>query len=390
MGSAGLAGASIVTSFRGVGGRAYLALTAKRAYGMRHGGRAVPIEEPSPIRVLPELTLAADGTGERLVHDTELLAGLKPTTDVLLYGKGHSHRGPVPSLTAALRVGPTAKSVQVWGDRRICLGRAGAVEFSPPEPFTTMPLTWERAYGGRDTYAESKEEQYPDTGLSYPDGRRPTLGALSYPRNPHGCGFVLDMDLDRERLAGAPVPNLDDASDPVRPNRVICPEYKAWIDCPVATCFEAIDVLTFPRALFLLPAGFKPPTRPIQELTSGVISFDDLRRMSAYDPAPHPRALNCAPAGLATHRLYGGERVQLWNLHRDRELLEVDLAGDRPRLTIEPPGVAPREMDALLQTVLIEPELDRVTLTWAGAIEVATAYPKELTDAMRHTVVWSR
>ncbi len=50
----------------------------------------------------------------------------------------------------------------------------------------------------------------------------------------------------------------------------------------------------------------------------------------------------------------------------------------------------PREMEPLLQTVLFEPEADRVTLTWAGAIEVAAVYPDEMTSTMRHGVVWSR
>ncbi|APR87639.1 putative exported protein [Minicystis rosea] len=324
-----------------------------------------------------------------MLHDTEMIAGIKPVTDVLLLGSARSHRGPVRALTAALRVGPTAKSVQVWGDRELRLERRAALEFSAPEPFTVMPLTWEHAYGGEDTYAESMEPKVPDTGLhAISEGLEPTLGSLSYPRNPHGRGFF--MDLDRERLAGAPVPNLDDPSDPVSPDRMLVRDYLDWIDCPVATCFEPIDLFTFPRALFFVPADFNKPARPIHELTMGALAPADLARMDGFDASIHPRSFNCAPAGLATHRLYGAERVQLWNLHPERELFEFDLAGDRPRLVIEPPGVRPREVEPLLQTVLIEPDLDRVTLTWAGAIEVAAVYPHEMTDVMRHAVVFGR
>jgi hypothetical protein len=99
---------------------------------------------------------------------------------------------------------------------------------------------------------------------------------------------------------------------------------------------------------------------------------------------------NCAPAGLAVCRLEGAERVSLWNTHPNQELLEFDLPGDRPKLLIEPPGVAPRELTPLLQTVLIEPDLDRVTLTWAGVLPVAMPYPQELTASMRHAAVWPR
>jgi hypothetical protein len=40
--------------------------------------------------------------------------------------------------------------------------------------------------------------------------------------------------------------------------------------------------------------------------------------------------------------------------------------------------------------VLLEPEIDRVTLTWAGALPVAAVYPDAMVDEMRHGVVWSR
>jgi len=378
---------SLVSSYLGRDGRCYLGITTKRRYVLRHGSRAEPTSEAAPIHRELEHARAADGAAGPLAHEADLIAGLKPATDVLLRGTAHSHRGPVPALSAALSVGSAAKVVQVWGDRRISLGQGGAPAFSPSERFTAMPLTWERAYGGRDAYAEAKQPYAPAFGRDSPRSAA-NVGALAYPRNAHGCGFFLD--LDRERIEGTAAPNLDDPADPVRPDRMLVSDELDWIDCPVATCFEPIDVFTFPRALFFIPAAFHTPKRPIQEVTSGLLTQTDLARMDRFDGTMHPRAFNCAPAGLANHRLYGGERVKLWNLHRERELFELDLAGDRPRLTVEPPGVGPRDMEPLLQTVLIEPEIDRVTLVWAGAIEVAAVYPAEMTNAMRHSVRWSR
>ena len=379
--------ASLVTSYVGPDGRSYLGITAKRRYVFRHGARAEAMAEAAPIHALFKHMAGPDAEAGPLDHEADLVAGIKPTTDVLLRGSARSHRGPVSALTAALRIGGTAKAVQVWGDRRISLGRSGALGFSVPEPFTSMPLTWERAYGGRDAYAEAKEPAEPEpplTPLRFPVN----LGAIAYPRNAHGRGFFIDVD--RERLAGAPVPNLDDAADPVSPDRMLVSDCLDWIDCPVAACFEPIDVFTFPRALFFLPAEFNAPKRAIHEVTTGHLSHADLARMDTFDGKIHPRSFNCAPAGLASHRLYGGERVQLWNLHRERELFEFDLPGDRPRLVAEPPGVGARDMEPLLQTVFVEPEIDRVTLTWAGAIQVAAVYPEEMTHGMRHGVVWSR
>lgn len=378
---------SLVTSYRGPDSRCYLAVTAKRSYVFRHGQRAEPTSEPSLVRFAPEYASGAGEQEGRLLHDTELIAGIKPATDVLLRGCAYSHRGPVHALTAAIRVGPVAKSVQVWGDRQIRLGAGRALTFTSPAAFVRMPLTWERAFGGRDTYAESKEEVVPDRGIAgLRTGPEPTLGALSYPRNPFGCGFNVDMD--RERLEGAPVPNLDDAADTVRPERLLVRDYLDWVDCPVAACFEPIDLFTFPRALFFIPPDFNEPSRPIQETANGTLSAADLARAQGFDGGIHPRSFNCAPSGLATHRLYGAERVQLWNVHPERELFEFDLAGERPRLVIEPPGVVAREMEPILQTVDIEPEAGRVTLTWKGAIEVAAVYPDEMITSMRHAALW--
>ena len=211
---------------------------------------------------------------------------------------------------------------------------------------------------------------------------------LSYPRNAFGRGFFIDVD--RERIAGTLAPNLEDPADPVRPERMIISDYLDWIDCPVAACFEPIDLFTFPRALFFVPADFNKPSHPVHEVMNGALTAADLELAGVSTGAPHPKSFNCAPAGLSTHRLYGAERVQLWNLHRERELLEFDLPGDPPRLLVEPPGVQARELSALLQTVLIEPELDRVTLTWAGALEVASPYTQESTERMRHAVTWNR
>lgn len=380
---------SIVTSYRGPDSRCYLAITTKRRYVFRHDSRAEPATEPEALRAAPEYAARNGEHQGRLLFDTEFIAGMKPTTDVLLHGSAHSHRGAVPALTAAVRVGPVAKAIQVWGDRQILLASGSAISFSSPEPFTTMPLTWERAFGGHDTYAESKEPVVPDTGLhAVAAGLEPTLGGLSYPRNPHGCGFFIDVD--RHRLEGSRVPNLDDARDPVRPDRLLVRDYLDWIDCPVAACFEPIDLFMFPRALFFVPPDFNRPSRPIHEIASGILAPADLARMDAFDSTIHARSFNSAPAGLATHRLYGGERVQLWNVHPERELFEFDLAGERPRFMIEPPGVSVRELEPVLQTVQIQPEAGRVTLTWMGRIEVAAVYPDDMTDTMRHAVLWSR
>lgn len=381
---------SYLYSYHGLDGRSYLGVLAKRRYVIHHQAATEVAAEQPPVQVEPVYSSVEGEAGAPLVHDTELIAGLKPATDVLLHGSAYSHRGAVSNLTAALRVGPAAKVVQVTGDRRLMLGKDGRLSFSSPDPFTTMELTWARAYGGRDTYVESRTASAPRGGLLQPEdaGSDADLGMLSYPRNAFGRGFFLDVD--RERVAGTLAPNLEDPADPVRADRMIIQDYSSWIDCPVAAGFGPIDLFTFPRALFFMPAEHNRPSRPVHEVTSGALTPADLARADDFVGQPHPRSFNCAVAGLATHRLYGAEHVQLWNMHPERERLEFDLPGDRPRMIVEPPGVQARELSPLLQTVLIEPDLDRVTLTWAGALEVASPYPEEMTARMRHAVIWNR
>ena len=45
-------------------------------------------------------------------------------------------------------------------------------------------------------------------------------------------------------------------------------------------------------------------------------------------------------------------------------------------------GAGSRELSPLLQTVLIEPDDERVTLTWTATLAVAAPYPEEMTRTM--------
>ena len=46
--------------------------------------------------------------------------------------------------------------------------------------------------------------------------------------------------------------------------------------------------------------------------------------------------------------------------------------------------------DLGFRTVLLEPDSDRATLTWAGSLETAMPFPDAMCREMRHRVLWSR
>ncbi len=81
--------------------------------------------------------------------------------------------------------------------------------------------------------------------------------------------------------------------------------------------------------------------------------------------------------------------MSLWNLHPRHELFEIQLPGERPKLLVEPPGCRIYELPPTLQTVYVEPEEARVTLTWAGTLPVAARYPEEMCEVMRKAVQWA-
>ncbi len=365
-----------------------LGVIAKRSYQMCNGSL---VPHPSAV---PTIAVEAQlGTHRRtqqiVIHrDSDHYAFLKPFTDVVLIGSAHAPKEATTSLETALRIGDLVKRVRVDGDRQLRVRQNGDLEATAPEPFTTMPLSWTRAYGGRDEAAEAL--LYPNRAEIAAETNRfsadelSKLGAVSYPRNRLGRGFFIDVD--RARLDGELLPNLMDPDDPVRPNRLLASDPDDWTARPMAGGYEAVDPLTFPRS-FLWGLGPVAVTEGMGELRQGALGAGDLTTMPIF-PRRDPRAFNAAAPGLGIARLKGNEKVTLWHLSARAEVLELGLPAERPQILIEPPGTRTFELDPVLGTVLIEPDEERVTMTWTGALPVAAPYRADQCEEMRHAVVW--
>ena len=96
------------------------------------------------------------------------LAISKPGTDVALIGKARSPRGAVKQLDVSLRAGPLHKVIRVFGNRYWEKTGTGW-KMTEPEPFESMPLVYEFAYGGTDPW--QKPDELPDTDMRNPVGR---------------------------------------------------------------------------------------------------------------------------------------------------------------------------------------------------------------------------
>jgi hypothetical protein len=316
------------------------------------------------------------GVAGATFHPEDLHGFFKPFTDVVLDGSAHAPKGAT-ELATGLCVGNASKRVNVVGDRTLRVKADGSVGASRAERFTRMPLSWARAYGGHDRWADVHFERH-GSGIE-------RFGAFAYPRNREGVGYHLD--LERGRLDGTPLPNLSDPDDPVEVARLLSQGIGDWMDRPAAAGYGRVERSSFPRCLhYRIGVHATRRERALHEQRLGAIAEADL---APERGRPDPRAYQCASLGLGSARLAGNERVSLWNLHPRQELVELDLPGERPRLLIEPPGTRTFELEPRLATVLIEPDEDRVTLTWAGSMPVAAVYPEPMCAEMRHAAIWS-
>lgn len=246
------------------------------------------------------------------------LARTKLTTDVLLIGHAHAPGGvPVTQLDVGLRVGPIAKRLRVTGDR-VWLGGVP----SEPEPFSAMPLVWERAYGGVDPWTR--------------DAPLPQFDV----RNPVGTGFVTEA----AHAEGVRLPNIEYPDQCVR----------TWSDRPE-------------------PAGFGPLCNHWQPRAGFAGTYDEAWRRDRLPLLPmdfDDRHYQCAPVDQQAPRfLVGGEPVALINVWPLGEMLRFEL----PRVilgleTFFSDGQRRRHERPVLHTVIVEPDHSRVALVWHSAL----------------------
>jgi hypothetical protein len=279
----------------------------------RRGGPALWADEQVPIRQADETTGPEPTASVR--HESDVCP-VKPGTDVVLLGHAHAGAQPRTVVDVSLEVGPLRKVVRVSGDR--VWTRAGADWIaSRPVAFQRLPLVYERAFGGVD--------------LADPDPARRGTDQ----RNPAGTGFVLAGRKDR--LEGLRLPNLED------PSRRIT----TWEDRPPVAGFGWVSRAWLPRRRL---GG----------------TFDDAWTRERAPLLPRDfdeRFFNGAPADqVVTPHLAGGEPVRLRQV-TPGELVAFELPRMEFRIELQIDATAETRVPKL-DTVVMEPDLERVTLCW--------------------------
>jgi hypothetical protein len=157
---------------------------ARPTYVVKRGELVPTPDQPWPISAEPTDTPLGKMPGDRPVYSGGV--------DILVGGSVRPRDGlPARRLDVELEVGRTfRRRIAVFGERRWVRGKKGALEIGEPEPFLTMDLRYQRAFGGL-----AKTER----------------GPVAYSPNAGGKGFYLD---EKSALDGE-LPNLED------PNQLI-------------------------------------------------------------------------------------------------------------------------------------------------------------------------
>jgi hypothetical protein len=241
----------------------------------------------------------------------------KQRCDVLLNATAYVPDGrPATRVTVGARIGSWSKSFEVVGDRVWEAGLSG-IGASVATPFVQMPITYDRAFGGTDHRAEDPAEH------------------AAYMLNPVGRGF--HKQLKSEWIDGSPLPNTQQSGQPV-----------SWVDGnyrPMS--FGVIGRHWEPR--------YKYAGTYDQRWLDRVFPFlpDDFDEQY-YQAAPLDQQL---PTPL------GEQQVALLNL-TPAGRHEFVLPHFEAPIHVFPRKGEREDMTARVDTVAIEPDLERVTMTW--------------------------
>jgi hypothetical protein len=167
-------------------GRRHCVVVVKGTFTVAPDGEAKPAEAQAPFVYADEHHGDPGTTSIRYECD---FVPVKPRAEVLVHASATAPGGrPVQELEVAL-VGPGLRKQAIVSGDRVWVEGSRGIEPSSPQPFTTMPLVFERAFGGSD-HSHDRISMH-GTEL----------------RNPVGIGFHLNGAKDT--ILGRPLPNIE-------------------------------------------------------------------------------------------------------------------------------------------------------------------------------------
>lgn len=280
--------------------------------------------EPGDHLALAEEQIAVNPVGECWGKPEESsykyepeVAFIKLSTDVILIGSAYAQNAGSTQVDVGLYVGPLKKTVRVIGDR-FWVKTLGMAFVSPAEPFESIPLIYERAFGGWDrSNSDPKKHSFE-------------------PRNPVGTGFRGKHGKFEEGLR---LPNLEDPRRPIM----------SYDDSPP-------------------PAGFGFTSPNWQPRSNFAGTYDDAwmkERMPLLAKDFDRRFFNAASLGLvAPGYLNGDESVVVENASPEGRI-SFSLPGvPAPQCRVELKGRKDETLETRLDTVVINTDEKLLFLIW--------------------------
>lgn len=309
-------------------------------------GREVARAESRPIQMSDAYYDDGDPLTTTVQYESDL-APYKLATDVVVLGRAVAPGGrPVHALDVSVSIGAVTKALRVTGDRQ-CVFREGATpEITEPVPFTSMPIRYERAYGGRDLVSLH--------GLEF-----------HYPRNYHGTGVAVRNI--PEVVHGLRLPNVEDPADLLTPDRIVLGEPERWNLQPLPQGFGWYHKTWYPRSSFVgaMPQFVDSNTR-MREEALGLVPERQIALARQFKlPSFDARFFRGASIGLSVPYLAGGEPLTLRHL-TDDEVLTFSLPRSAPTIGLNI-GFGMRTLDPVLHTVCVRVDDGQVDLVWRGA-----------------------
>jgi len=257
-------------------------------------------------------------------------------------------------------------NILVTGDRHVEKGIKG-LRLTEPEPFTEMPIRYDKAYGGTDELAESKFADPEDLKMIrkvLKEEEIKELSDYSYPRNPSGKGYLIDI----EGAEGLAFPNLEFPQEQLTLSKLTA-SLQEWGKRPYPACFDWFPHVWFPRSGFL---GHFPETPdgklPLVEQKLGILP-DNLAELSIFEIPKHGFAQGAHPF-LCRNRFLGNEKIHITGMSKDGKDFVVELPGCRPEIQMALFSTQMQKTEPILDLVFIETEKDLVTLLWRGTLPI--------------------
>lgn len=343
-GSADGGGLSVVVPGETPNGEPILSVLLKRSFNVVRDAPCVRAETDRELVLADAFWDSPMNSSVR--HESDVVA-FKLGTDVVLNGRVHAPGGkPAQWCRAELRVGGRSKEIVAIGRRVARYSGEGTPTFTDPEPFVTMDLRYENAYGGTDVYSDPE-------------------AIFAYPNNPLGRGFVVANT--RESVDNLSLPTLEDPANLLQPERLCIGAFDNWNEQPFPVGFGWYPCSWMGRTRY---AGLTQRERAAEQRRRAEYSeflHDDQRKMYLRQPLP---ALDFsyfqgASRGLAMPYLEGGEEVLAENLTREGRM-HFYLPPDRPKVGLDIGGGVEQSVP-VIHTVMIHAEEHSIDIVWRSA-----------------------